>query len=283
MKTVVSGTKKSATIGPGLPTVMIGERINPSGKKRLAAALKEGDFDLVRREARIQVEAGAEIIDVNVVTPGVKEVEVLPLAVKAVLEEVDVPLCIDINDFRALEKALADYPGKAIINSVTGEEKSLSEVLPVAGNHGAAVIGLTMDDNGIPREADTRAAIAAKIVERAGRENIPPEDVIIDCLALTLGADSNSAMVTLDTIARVRSLLGVNQTLGASNVSFGLPERGLINRTFLAAAIAAGVTCPTVDPTKMRQPILAIDLVLGRDRFAQRFLKDYRERQDRTR
>jgi 5-methyltetrahydrofolate--homocysteine methyltransferase len=282
MKTVVSGKSKTIEIGPDVPIVMIGERINPSGKKRLATALKEGDLDVVREEARTQVEAGAEIIDVNVVTSGVNEVEVLPLAVKAVLDEVDVPICIDINDIRALEAALAAYPGKAIVNSVTGEEKSLSEVLPIVKSHGAAVIGLTMDDSGIPKDADTRVAIAGKIVERAAQEGIPSEYVIIDCLALTLGADSNSALVTLNAIAEVKSQLGVNQTLGASNVSYGLPERELINQMFLAAAIAAGITCPTVDPLKMRQPLLALDLILGRDRFAQRFLKDYREREGRT-
>ena len=279
MNTVVSGKNTSVTIGPDEPIVMIGERINPSGKKKLAAALKQGDLDLVRREARIQVEAGAGIIDVNVVAPGVNEVEVLPFAVEAVLDEIDVPICIDINDVGALEAALARYPGKAIVNSVTGEESSLAEVLPVAKAHGAAVIGLTMDDNGIPKDADTRVAIADKILERATREGIPSEDVIIDCLALTLGADGTSAVVTLDAIRRVKSQLGVNQTLGASNVSYGLPERELINQMFLAAAVAAGITCPTVDPTKMRTPVLALDLIMGRDRFAQRFLKDYRERQ----
>ena len=254
MNTVVSGKNTSVTIGPDEPIVMIGERINPSGKKKLAAALKQGDLDLVRREARIQVEAGAGIIDVNVVAPGVNEVEVLPFAVEAVLDEIDVPICIDINDVGALEAALARYPGKAIVNSVTGEESSLAEVLPVAKAHGAAVIGLTMDDNGIPKDADTRVAIADKILERATREGIPSEDVIIDCLALTLGADGTSAVVTLDAIRRVKSQLGVNQTLGASNVSYGLPERELINQMFLAAAVAAGITCPTVDPTKMRTP-----------------------------
>lgn len=281
MKTVVSGKTKSITIGPDEPIVMIGERINPSGRKKLAEALREGDLDPVRREARLQVEAGAGIIDVNVVASGVKETEVLPLAVQAVLEEVDVPLCIDINDAEALEGTLKVYPGKAIINSVTGEEASLDAVLPIAKQYGAAVIGLTMDDKGIPKDAEARAAVAEKIVERAAREGIPLEDVIIDCLALTLGADWNSAVVTLRTIAEVRSRIGVNQTLGASNVSFGLPERELITRMFVGAAVAAGVTCPTLDPMKMGQTVLALDLIFGKDRYAQRFLKDYRERQNR--
>ncbi len=279
MNTVVSGHAKTVTIGPDLPTVLIGERINPSGKKRLASALKEGDLELVRHEARVQVEAGAEILDLNVVAPGVNEVDMLPRAMKAVFEEVDVPLCLDINDPKALEIALEQYPGKPIINSVTGEEKSLAVVLPIARKHGAAVIGLTMDDNGIPKDARTRASIAASIVERARGEGIPEQDVIIDCLALTLGADSSSGLVTLEAVARVKADLGVNQTLGASNVSFGLPERGLINRMFVSAAIAAGVTCPTLDPIELRQAVLATDLILGRDRFAQRFLKDYRERE----
>jgi 5-methyltetrahydrofolate--homocysteine methyltransferase len=210
----------------------------------------------------------------------VDEVETLPRAVKAILKEVDVPLCLDVNDPKALEAALEVYPGKAIINSVNGEEKSLADVLPIAKQYGAAVIGLAMDDRGIPKDAATRASIAARIVDEAGKVGIPPEDVIIDCLALTIGADSDSARVTLEAVARVRSDLGVNQTLGASNVSFGLPERALINQMFLAAAIAAGVTCPTVDPVKVRQSVLAMDLIMGRDRYARRFLRDYRARQD---
>lgn len=280
MNTVVSGPSTTVTIGHDQPTVMIGERINPSGKEKLAAALEEGDLDLVRHEARVQVEAGARIIDVNVVAPGINEKEMLPRAVAAILEEVDVPLCLDINDPEALQAALEIYPGKPVINSVSGDEKSLASILPLAKKHGAVVIGLTMDDAGIPKDASTRASIAAKIVQRAGNEGIPPQDVIIDCLALTLGADSNSALVTLEAVAAVKAELGVNQTLGASNVSFGLPERQLINQMFLAAAVAAGVTCPTLDPTKMGQALLAMDLIMGRDRFALRFLKDFRQRQE---
>ncbi len=279
MNTVVSGPGKTVTISLDKPTVIIGERINPSGKKKLAAALSQGDLELVRHEAEAQVKAGAEIIDVNVVTPGVNEVNMLPRAMEAILETVDIPLCLDFNDPKALEAALEKYPGKPIINSVTGEEKSLNMVLPLAGKYGAAVVGLTMDEGGIPKEAETRASIAAKIVQRAGEHGIPAEDVIIDCLALTLGADSNSAVITLKAINLVRTELGLNQTLGASNVSFGLPERGLINQMFLAAAISAGVTCPTLDPIKTRQAVLAMDLILGRDRFAQKFLKDFRARQ----
>lgn len=278
METRVSGTTKEVLITDKGPTVLIGERINPSGKKKLAEALKKGDFDFVCREAIAQVKAGADILDVNVVTTGVDEVEILPKVIKMVMEAVDAPLCIDINNPRALEKALKVYKGKAIVNSVTGEEKSLNEILPIVKEHGAVVIGLTIDDGGIPKDADRRVATAHKIIERAESIGIPRSDVIIDCLALTLGADSNAALVTLEAIRRVKKECGVNQTLGASNISFGLPERNVINQAFLAIAITTGVTCPTVDVAKVRPAILSTDLVLGRDRFAQRYIRDYRGR-----
>jgi len=278
METRVSSATKEVLISGKGPTVLIGERINPSGKKKLAEALKTGNLDFIRQEALAQVKAGADILDVNVVTPGVDEVKVLPEVVKMVMEAVDLPLCIDINDPRALKEGLKVYKGKAIVNSVTGEEKSLAEILPIVKEHGAAVIGLTIDDGGIPKEADRRVAVARRIIERAGAIGIPPSDVIIDCLALTLGADSNAALVTLEAIRRVKAECDANQTLGASNISFGLPERPVINQAFLAVAIATGVTCPTVDAAKVRAAILATDLVLGRDRFAQRYIKDFRQR-----
>jgi 5-methyltetrahydrofolate--homocysteine methyltransferase len=229
-------------------------------------------------EALAQVKAGADILDVNVVAPGVDEVAVLPEVVRMIMEAVDAPLCIDINDPRALEAALKVYKGKPIVNSVTGEDKSLNEILPLVKRHGAAVIGLTIDNEGIPKTAEKRAAVARKIIERAESMGIPREDVIIDCLALSLGADSNAGLVTLDAIRRVKEELGVNQTLGASNISFGLPNRSVINDAFLAIAIVKGVTCPTVDAAKVRPAVLSADLVLGRDRFAQRFIKDFRQR-----
>jgi len=278
---VLSATREALITNEG-PTVLIGERINPSGKKRLAEALKSGDFDVVRKEAIAQVEAGADILDVNVVCPGVDEISVLPKAIETIMAAVDVPLCIDINNPAALKEALKVYEGKPIVNSVSGEENSLNTILPQIKEYGAAVIGLTIDDEGIPRESDRRVAIAHRIIERAEALGIPPEDVIIDCLALTLGADSNAGLVTLEAIRKVREELAVNQTLGASNISFGLPDRTLVNHTFLALAISSGVTCPTVDVAKVRPAVLSIDLVLGRDRFAQRYIKDFRQRQSDT-
>ena len=277
METKVSSASLEVLIGDNRPTVIIGERINPSGKKILSEALKEENFDIICQEAIAQVDAGADILDVNVATPGVNEVVMLPRVVKTVMDAVNVPLCIDINNPAALREVLKIYPGKPIVNSVSGEERSLNEVLPLVKEYGTAVIGLTIDDEGIPKEADRRIAIAHKIIECAESLGIPREDVIIDGLALTIGSDSNAGMVTLETIRKVRDKLGVNQTLGASNISFGLPKRSLLNQTFLAIAIAAGLTCPTVDVAKVRSAILATDLALGRDRYARRYIQDYRK------
>jgi 5-methyltetrahydrofolate--homocysteine methyltransferase len=281
VKTKVSSAVKEVIIGDGRPTVLIGERINPTGKKKLAAALLAGDLEIVRQEALAQVQAGADILDINVGVAGMDEVALLPQAVQAVMETVDVPLCLDSSDPQALEVALKVYQGRPLINSVNGEERSLEAVLPLVKEHGAAVIGLTMDDEGIPNDADRRVSIARKIVERAEALGIPREAVIIDCLALTVGADSEAGLVSLETIREVKAELGVNLTLGCSNVSFGLPDRELLNSAFLAIAIAAGVTCPIVDVARVRPTVLSADLALGRDKYAMRYIKAYRQRQQR--
>ena len=270
METILKSAKKTVIISPDKPTVLIGERINPTGKKRLAAALGEGDLEVVRKEALAQVEAGADVLDVNVGAAGVDEVDLLPRAVRVVMETVDVPVCIDSADVNALRAALAVHKeiapeGKPLINSVNGEEERLEKVLPLVAEYKAAVIGLTMDDDGIPPTAEQRFAVAAKIVERAEALGIPREDLAIDCLALTVGADSQAGLTSLGAIRMVREELGVNMTLGASNISFGLPEREVINWDFLAMAIQSGVTCPIVDAATVRPAILAADLVLGRD------------------
>jgi 5-methyltetrahydrofolate--homocysteine methyltransferase len=276
--TSVRSASQEILIGDNGPTVLIGERINPTGKKKLATALKAGDIDVVRIEALSQVKAGADILDVNVVTSGVDEIYLLPKVIEAIMETTQVPLSIDINNPRALEAALKVYDGKPIVNSVTGEDESLNTILPLVKKYETAVIGLTLDKNGIPKEPEKRLDIANKIIEKAGSFGIPREDILIDCLALTVGADSRAALGTIQAIREVREQLGVNQTLGASNISFGLPDRQVINHAFLALAIQAGVTCPTVDVVKVRTTILAIDLLLGRDRFAQRYIKDYNQR-----
>ena len=279
METRVASASKEVLISDERPTVLIGERINPTGKKKLAAALQAGELDLVRQEAVGQVQAGADILDVNVGLAGLDEVALLPQAVRMVMETVDVPLCLDSHDPKALAAALKIYRGKPIINSVNGQEASLNEVLPLVKEYGAAVIGLTMDDQGIPQDVERRVAIARRIVERATALGIPREDVIMDCLALSVGTDGQAARVTLETVRRVKAELGVNQTLGASNISFGLPDRDILNGSFLALAIAAGVTCPTVDVAKVRPDVLATDLLLGRDEYARRYIRAFRQRQ----
>lgn len=284
METVLKGTKKQVVIGDGLPTAILGERINPTGKKKLAAALVAGDLDIVRQEALAQVEAGAHILDVNVGAAGVNEVELLPKAVKLVLETVDVPIAIDSADGEALAAALKAHQevnpeGRVLINSVNGEEASLARVLPLVAQYGTAVIGLCMDDDGIPETAERRLEVAKKIVDRAAEHGIRKEDLLIDCLALTVGADSQAGWVTLEAIRLVKEELGVNMALGASNVSFGLPDRETINGVFLGMAIARGLNCPIVDAAKVGPFILAADLALGRDEYAMRYLKAYRKRQ----
>jgi len=278
MRTLVKGTAKEVVIGDEGALVIIGERINPSGRKRLAESLAQGDVSLVREEALAQVEAGAEVIDVNVSTVDVNEERTLPLAVQTVAEAVDVPICIDTANHEALATALAVCPGKPLVNSVTGEEASLEAVLPLVKEHGCAVIGLCIDEEGIPKEARHRLEIAKKIIAAAEAYGIPPEDVIIDPLAMTVGADHTAGVVTLEAIRLIAMNLGVNITLGGSNISFGLPERTLLNRSFLAIAIAAGLTCAIVDPldVELRKTIAACDLLMGKDEYAMRFLAHYR-------
>ena len=277
IETRITSATKEVVISYEKPVVLIGERINPTGRKKLAAALEAGDLSIVRRDALRQVKTGADVLDVNVGTSGVDEVELLPEAVKAVAEVVDVPLCIDSDNPKALEAALKVYKGKPIINSVTGQESVLSEILPLVKEYGTAVIALTMDDEGTPNDVDRRTAIAHKIIERAEAIGIPREDVIVDCLVMSVATDTYAAVTTFNTIRRVREELGVNQSLGASNVSFGLPEREVLNNSFLTLAINAGVNCPVVNVAKVRSAILATEVLMGRDRYALRYIRAYRQ------
>ena len=279
METIVSSATKEVIISDTRPTVLIGERINPTGKKKLTAALQAGDMEVVQREALEQLKAGAGMLDVNGGAAGVDEVALLPKMVRVLMETVDVPLCIDSSNPEALRAALAVYRGKPLINSVTGEEESLKKVLPLVKEYGAAVIGLTMDEGGIPATSERRVAIAHKIVGRAVAMGISRADVVIDCLTLTVGADSKAGLVTLETIRRVKAELGSNMTLGAGNISFGLPDRSLLTGIFLSMVIAAGVTCPIVDVANVRAAVLAADLVLGRDDYAMNYIQGYRQRQ----
>jgi 5-methyltetrahydrofolate--homocysteine methyltransferase len=257
---------------------IIGESINPTRRKKLTAALLSGEMDYIYELAKAQIETGADVLDINVGAPGVDEEVTLPKVALAVCEKFNVPLCLDSSNRDALAAALKVMPGKPLVNSVNGEEASLSALLPIIKEFGAAVIGLTMDDNGIPPDSESRLRIAEKILERAAKFGIPSEDVIIDPLVLTVGADQNAGNVTLATIEKVRGEFGVNINLGASNVSFGLPDRHTINQAFLALGAGAGASCVITNPEKLTPIIRASDLLLGRDPFAGRFIKDFRNR-----
>jgi len=276
MKTRLHSQTKEVIISTDGPTTIIGEKINPTGRKKLAEALQQRDFDYIRELARRQVTAGADVLDVNIGVPGLDDVALLPEVVKIVAAEVEVPLCIDTPNPKALAAALPVTPGKPLVNSVNGEEASLKSVLPLVKEYGVAVIGLTMDEKGIPTDAETRVAIAEKILERATAIGIPAEDVVIDPLVLTVGADTRAGAITLQTIELVRRSLGLNINLGASNVSFGLPERHTINQSFIALAVGAGATCLITDPMKLTLTVRAADLLIGRDEYAARYITHFR-------
>jgi len=279
METRLSGINKDVIISDTEPTVLIGERINATGKKKLSAALKAEDMELVRKEALAQVAAGADILDVNVGVADIDEVVVLPKIVQIIQDTVDVPLCIDSGNPKALEAALRVCQGKPILNSTTGEEYSMDAVLPLVREYGSAVVGLVMDGHGISDDLDRRVAIASRIVERAELLGIPRQDIIIDCLLQTVGANHKSVLVTIETMARIKAELGVNVTLGASNASFGLPDRGLLNNAFIAMAIAAGLNCAIADVAQVSHAVLAADLLIGRDKYARRYIAAYQQRQ----
>lgn len=276
MKTLLSSARKTVTIDTEGAFVIIGEKINPTGRKKMAEALQAGNLDYVRSLAIDQVKMGADLLDVNVGVAGMDDVTLMPEIVKLVAAEVDVPLCLDSPNPKALEAGLAVAPGKPLVNSISGEESRLKNILPLVKERRAAVIGLVMDDEGIPATPEARLRVAEKIVERAARLGVPVEDVIIDPLVMAVGSDSQAGLVTLDTIALVHEKLGVNINLGASNVSFGLPDRPTVNMAFLALAMGAGASCAITDPLKLTGFIRAADLLLGRDDYGMRYIRYFR-------
>ena len=281
LTTLLKSKNKVVKISRDLPTAIIGERINPTGRKAVLEALQAGNFDLVRKDAIDQVAAGAAILDINAGVPGADEPTLIQRIIQNVIEVVDVPLCIDTANPQALAAALSMYDGKALINSVNGEEKSLNAVLPLAKEYRAAVIGLCLDDSGIPPTAEARFAVAARIIERADKMGIAIEDVVIDPLAMAMSADSNAGKIALDTIKLVVKEFGVNISMGASNISYGMPDRKYINASYIAMAIHAGLTCPITNPlvTEVITAVLAADLAMGRDEYGMRWIKAYRKRE----
>jgi 5-methyltetrahydrofolate--homocysteine methyltransferase len=276
MQTKLEGRLKTHFVNTEGHGTIIAEKLNPTGNKALSVALQNGDHDFVRQLAIDQVKAGADVLDVNVGVPGIDEVSLLKSIVQLVGEAVEVPLCIDSPNFEALEAALPFAPGRPLVNSVNAEEASLERVLPLIKEHGCAVIGLTIDEKGIPKDVETRLRLAGKILERAVRFDIPAEDVIIDPLVLAVSTDHEAAAKTLEAIRLIRAEFGVSINLGASNVSFGLPDRHTLNQTFLALAMAAGANCLITDPFKLSLSLRATDLLLGRDAFSARYIAQFR-------
>jgi 5-methyltetrahydrofolate--homocysteine methyltransferase len=267
VETILESKTKTVVMGPNRPLVIIGERINPTGRKLLADEMAAGNFDRVRADAVAQIEAGAHMLDVNAGIPMADEPAILAEAVKVVQSAVDVPLSIDSSIVAALEAGLKSVEGKPLVNSVTGEEERLASVLPLVKKYGAVVIGISNDETGISQNADVRFAVARKIVERALDYGIPKADVLIDPLVMPAGAVSGAGWITMQVTRQVREELGVNTVCGASNVSFGLPGRKTLNGTFLAMMIANGLTAAITNPieAEIKQAILAADLFMGHD------------------
>ncbi len=277
MKTcVLSPGGKEVIIGDDAPTVLIGERINPFGKGPIKEALLLGAMQPIREEALKQVEAGADILNVSVGAFGIEEGKVLPQVVREITKAVDVPLCLESRSPVAIEETLKLGCGKPIISSVTGEDHVLDEILPLVKRYNTAVIALASDASGISKEPFKRLQIIRQIIERTDKMNIPREDLLVDCIAESSAVNDRAAIATLETIKIVTSELGVNLVLGASNVSFGLPNRTVINSVFLALAVQAGLTCSIVNAAKMKPYLMATDLLLGRDPRARRYVTYYR-------
>jgi 5-methyltetrahydrofolate--homocysteine methyltransferase len=280
METVLESQSRRVVIGPDQPFCIVGERINPTGRKAFQAELQAGDLSRIEEDVAEQVAGGADMLDVNVGDPLADEAGLMGQAVPLVQGLTDLPLCIDSSVIEALEAGLAEYEGKALVNSVTGEDDRLEAILPIVAKHGAAVIGLANDDE-IRMEPTERLAIAKKIVSAAGDHGIPPEDVVIDPLAMPVGAEPRAVTTFVETLHLLREELGVNTTCGASNTSFAMPGRHAIGATFLAVAQSHGLTSAIMDARSPQcvEAVRAGDLLLGRDEWGARWIKRYRDQQ----
>lgn len=278
METVITSPSHEVRIGPGLPFVIVGERINPTGRSRLGAEMAAGDFTRVRQDALAQASAGAHILDVNAGIPLADEPRILAQAIQVVQDAVDIPLSIDSSVVAALESGLKAYRGKALVNSVTGEDERLEAVLPLVKEYGAAVIGVANDETGISEDPSVRFAVAKKIVDRAEAYGIPRQDVLIDPLAMPVGAVANAGLALFEIVRRVRDELGVNTICGASNVSFGLPDRLRLNVAFLTMSMAAGLTAAITNPLEeeIRLAIMAGNVMRAQDENCQAWLEAHR-------
>ena len=278
-KTVVSSAAKEVVIGFDQPFVMIGERINPTGRKLLSEEMSKGDFSRVEQDTLAQVAAGAHMLDVNAGIPLADEPKILADTVKLVQSLTDVPLSIDSSIVAALEAGLEVYQGKALLNSVTGEEERLESVLPLVKKYGCAVVAISNDETGISEDPDVRFEVAKKIVERAKDFGIPSSDIVVDPLVMPIGALNSAGMQVIRLVRRLQEELKVNTTCGASNVSFGLPNRNGINAAFLNMAIASGLTSAITNPLhdSVMQAVMGADVMMGKDPNCVRWIKRYRQ------
>ena len=278
-ETVITSAKKKVVLGFDQRFVMIGERINPTGRKLLAEEMARGDYSRVVSDALAQVAAGAQMLDVNAGIPLADEPKILAECIKLVQETVDVPLSIDSSIVAALEAGLAVYQGKALVNSVTGEEERLEQVLPLVKKYGAAVVAISNDESGISEDPDVRFEVAKKIVERAADYGIPREDIVVDPLVMPVGAINDAGRKLMHLLRRLQGELKVNTTCGASNFSFGLPNRRGLNAAFLPMMIGAGMTSAIMNPLHAEdiQAVVGADVVMGHDPNCMAWIKRYRE------
>ncbi len=283
--TTICSKTKSVTIGHDKPFVIIGERINPTGRKLLAAEMKAGDFSRVESDAMAQVAAGAQVLDVNAGIPLADEPALLEEAIVRIQALTDTPLCIDSSIVEALERGLSVYQGKALVNSVTGEDEQMHRVLPLVAKHGAAVVAISNDETGISEDPNVRFEVAKKIINCASEYGIPKSDIVVDPLVMPIGAINTAGRQIIALLRRLHEELDVNTTCGASNISFGLPNRHGINQAFLTMAIAAGLTSAITNPLHQETLVATrgADVMIGNDPNCQRWISHYREPESNTR
>jgi 5-methyltetrahydrofolate--homocysteine methyltransferase len=281
MHSILRSATKEVIIGHDVPFVIIGERINPTGRKKFQEQLRAGDLSQIEIDVQQQVEGGADVLDVNMGVPLTDEPDLLSRAIKLVQTKTDLPICIDSSVIEALEAGLKAYEGKALVNSMTGEDDRMELILPLVKEHKAVIMALSNDETGIPATAQERLVITEKIVRTVERYGIPLEDLVIDPLAMTVGADVEAVKITLETIHLIKEKFGLNMSMGASNVSFGLPNRHAVNASFLPMAMAAGLTSAIMDARtkEIGTSVRAADLLLGNDPWGGNWISTFRAQQ----
>jgi 5-methyltetrahydrofolate--homocysteine methyltransferase len=278
MHTVVQSASKTITIGHDQPFVIIGERINPTGRKKFQELLRAGDLSTIAVDVESQIKGGADMLDVNMGVPLTDEPALLSKAIKMIQGMTDMPICIDSSVIEALQAGLEAYEGKALVNSMTGEDDRMELILPLIKKHNAAIIALPNDEIGIPATAAERIVITEKIIRAVEKHGISLDNLVIDPLAMTVGADPDAVKITLETIHLIREKFGLNMTLGASNISFGLPNRHALNAAFLPAAMSHGLTCAVMDARTpaINEAVRAADLLLGMDQWGGNWISRFR-------